>query len=137
VGETLLAPNFTAVQTSTTTPIVVRVTYVAPDTLRIVESYQNQHRASTVTGPGVQGQLASLTRLEDQSFTKHGSVYEAEQKALSATGTRADALLQLTVDDGRMVRVAQQVTITSATGARPRARCCRSSRIGDWTVRAS
>jgi len=136
VGETLLAPNFTAVQTSTASPIVVRVSYSAPDTLRVVESYQNQHRATTITGPSVQAQLATLARLEHETFTKHGSVYVTEESARSSTGAKAAEVILLTVDGGKMVRVDQHVTVTSAGATQNSSALLRFLKIGDWTVHA-
>jgi hypothetical protein len=136
VGETLLAPSFTAVQTSTASPIVVRVSYSAPDTLRVLETYQNQHRATTVTGQGVQAQLATLARLEHDSFTKHGSVYVTEESAQSPTGAKAVELVLLTVDSGKMVRVDQHVTVTSSGSTQNSSALLRFLKIGDWTVPA-
>jgi len=136
VGETLLAPNFTAVQTSTASPIVVRVSYKAPDTLRVVESYRNQHRATTLTGPAVQAQLATVARLEKSTFTKHGSVYVTEETAQGATGARAAVLIVLTLDSGKMVRVDQHVTVTSAGATQTSSALLRFLKIGDWTVPA-
>ena len=136
VGETLLAPNFTAVQTSSASPIVVRVAYRAPDTLRVVETYRNQHRATTVTGPAVATQLKSLSDLEQRSFTKRGSLYVTEMTGSSSTGTRAAELIFLTVDNGYMVRLHQQVVLTSVAGTQSSNALLRFAKIGDWTVPA-
>jgi len=136
VGETLLAPNFTAVQTSTASPVVVRVIYTAPDTLRVIESYHNQRRAATITGSSVQGQLKTLADLQNQSFTKHGSVYVTEMRAQTSTGTRAAELVLLTVDNGYMVRVQQHVSVTSVAGTQNTSALLRFLKIGDWTVHA-
>lgn len=139
IGETVAAPSFHALQANSQSPIKVTVSYTAPDRLTITQSLQGRTQVQHVHGPQVQSSLENLATLETHSFAKGpsgsgGATYVSKSSAVNSQGILVHELVTVTVQNGYMVGLGQQLSANTPTGPQQQSAMLRFLKIGDWTV---
>jgi hypothetical protein len=135
VGETLAAPTFVAVSSSSQTRAVTRLDFRAPAHLVLTSSATTGPKKLVLNGTAATRVLQPISALSTvNGFTNQRGLYTAPLVNPALTREGASAGVALTVKNGYLTSVLEKITINSSQGNGTLTGSVRFLRIGNWTL---